>query len=53
MEVGDFVIITSGLYCGQTGFVDLVMSLDDLVHLVEKEVESSGMVHYTSPAFKV
>ena len=51
VEVGDFVIITSGLHCGQTGFVDLIM--DDLVHLVEKEVESSGMVHDPSPAFKV
>ena len=53
VEVGDFVIITSGLHHGQTGFVDMILGPDDPVHLVEKEVASSGMVHNPSPAFKV
>lgn len=39
VEVGDFVVVTSGLHRGQTGFVDWVMT--DEVQLVEKEVESS------------
>ena len=51
VEVGDFVVVTSGLHRMQTGFIDWVM--DDQVHLVEKQVESSGMVHDDSPAFKV
>ena len=55
VEVGDFVIVTSGLQHGQTGFVDFVGpgTSDDLVRLVEKQVASSGMVHDPSPALKV
>jgi len=55
VEVGDFVVVTSGLHDGQTGFVDFVGpgTLDDLVRLVEKQVASSGMVHNPSPALKV
>jgi hypothetical protein len=53
--VGDFVVVTSGLHHGQTGFVDFVGpgTSDDLVRLVEKQVASSGMVHDPSPALKV
>ena len=55
VEVGDFVVVTSGLHHGQTGFVDFVGpgTSDDLVRLVEKQVASSGMVHDPSPALKV
>ena len=54
VEMGDyFVVVTGGLHHGQTGFVDNVQALDDLVHFVEKQVASSGMVHDPSPAFKV
>ncbi len=63
VEVGDFVVVTSGLHHGQTGFVDFIgpatldfvgpETSDDLVRLIEKQVVSSGMVHDPSPALKV
>jgi hypothetical protein len=51
VEVGDFVVVMSGLHRGQTGFVDWV--LWDQVQLVEKQVESSGMVQDDCPVLKV
>jgi transcription antitermination factor NusG len=51
VEVGDFVIVTSGLHRGETGFVDWVR--DDEVNLVEKQAEGSGMVRDHSAALRV
>jgi len=41
VEAGDFIIITSGVHQGKSGFVVLVM--DDKVNWIDKQAKSSGL----------
>ena len=50
VEAGDFIIITSGVYQGKSGFAILV--IDDQVTWIDKQAKSSGMDSHI-PALEV